>query len=895
MNSSLLSNSVLPFVLAALVSTLALPSLARAQAAPPTPPPAATSATARTTAAEDAVQLNVFTVTEEKETGYESIQTTSGMRTAQELKNVANSISVMNAQLIEDTASLTMEEMSTWFVSGESNPESHAYVADSSRVVLRGIANAYAIRNGGIWYSPMDSYNTERVEVLRGPNAFLYGEADIGGAQNQMTKRGLFLRDITRAKVMLGSDDLRRFELDLNRRIVRDKLSARLALVQSNNRSWIDYVRRDFRALYAALSYRPTRATALHVMAEHGKSTGVNSQGLFLDQFSRAATATVAASGGYVFVPKSGLMYRAQGTVRTTGPGTTIVDPTIVPKTFQDNGPDATYKSCYDNLSIDVEHHIGRNLHLQINGSFYQQQVDTWNTSARNVYRDLSRTLPNGQPNPYYNELYQEYYRMRLLQGNTVRDMRFSAVYDLRTKWMTQQLAFNASQHQDTPGHRKPKWGEYLDPVNPAWTGTINPAITQAAFTANRTAFTNNRFMRRYYLKDGSAGSDDRGPVPGVSAWYPDLSNLVPAGGQQIFRRFYTPSVGVGASGTYFHEHLFTLVGYRRDHFNMRTTVGAPRPLRNEWVVDEIPGAFAPNPSFAQYKVDGGNYGAILRFNESFALGYNYAQSFRISIGDGNLTYKVGSRQGVPVGEGQDISARFNLLKGRLEFSLVRYNNYSPNARFNPGLTIAVRDELSEIFPDSFYPTGQDLQTTTSKGYEFEAVANLTRNWRLTFNFATNKVVNEKRAGILKEFQEEAKALNQPTPLLDDFLLTIPEGLPNPGYTKVRFNAFTRYTIGSGLLKGVYVGGGINYREPTYRGSADLDGIAATPVVNLWSPAYSVYSLLAGYRLNLWKRPTTVALNISNLFDKDYYRSGAIGSGAWGEPRSWRLTLSTDF
>ena len=66
-------------------------------------------------------------------------------------------------------------------------------------------------------------------------------------------------------------------------------------------------------------------------------------------------------------------------------------------------------------------------------------------------------------------------------------------------------------------------------------------------------------------------------------------------------------------------------------------------------------------------------------------------------------------------------------------------------------------------------------------------------------------------------------------------------------------------------------------------------------MVNLWSPAYSVYSLLAGYRLNLWQRPTTVALNISNLFDKDYYRSGAIGSGAWGEPRSWRLTLSTDF
>ena len=79
-------------------------------------------------------------------------------------------------------------------------------------MVLRGIPNAYAMRNGWIWYSPMDSYSTERVELLRGPNAFLYGEADVGGAQNQMTKRGLFTRDVNRLKVMFGSHELRRGE-----------------------------------------------------------------------------------------------------------------------------------------------------------------------------------------------------------------------------------------------------------------------------------------------------------------------------------------------------------------------------------------------------------------------------------------------------------------------------------------------------------------------------------------------------------------------------------------------------------------------------------------------------------------------------------------------------------
>lgn len=868
---------------------LLLPTLAFGQAA------SSTASSNAAAARDDALKLSVFTVSEDKDVGYESLHTTSGMRTVQELKNVANSISIMNSQFIEDLGLTTMEEMSTWFVSGESNPEPNATVA--SRVVLRGIPNAYAMRNGWIWYSPMDSYSTERVELLRGPNAFLYGEADVGGAQNQLTKRGLFTRNITRAKLMLGDGSFRRAELDLNRRLIKDKLAVRIAGVQSNNDSWQDNVRRDFRGVYGAVTYRPFRSTSITLMGEHAKTTSVNSQGLFVDAYTRTATAAVPAAGGLVYVAKTGLTYRNPGTGRiiSTGSGTTIVDPAIVPKEFHDNGPNATYKNYYDSLTLEAEHHIGRNLHLQLSGNFYQQQIDNYAVVGRTVQRDLNRTLPNGQPNPYFGELYQEYFRTRNLNGNIVRDMRFSAVYDVNLSWMKQQLMVNLQQHQDNPGQKKPKYGEYVDPSSANWTGVINPAITQAAFTANRTVFTNNRFMRRYYFKDGPpAAAEELGPVPGVSAWYPDLSNFVAATGQFINRRFYTPSWGVGASGTYFKDHLFTHVGYRRDHFNMKTTVGAVRPTK-EWVVDNIPGAFAPNPAFVHYEVDGANYGAVFRLNETFAIGYNYAQSFRISVGEGALSYNVGERQGIPVGEGTDISARLSLLKGRLELSAVRYHNYTPNARFNPAPVVAVRDEVSAIFPTTFNSTGQDYQTTTTSGYELEAVANFTRNWRLMLNFATNKVVNEDRAPLLKGFQAEAKALNRPTPLLDSFLETIPEGLPNPGYTKSRFNIFTRYTFSQGFLKGAYIGGGVNYRQPTYRGTADLDGIAATPVVDLWSPAYSLYSLLAGYSTRLYQRPTTFALNISNLLDKEYYRSGGIASGSWGDPRSFRVTIITEF
>ena len=877
--------------LAATALGLLLPALGRAQAAPA----ASSTPAANATASEEAVQLGTFTVGEDKEVGYGSTHTTSGMRTVQELKNVANSISIMNSQFIEDLGLTTMEDMATWFVSGESNPDPNATV--SSRVVMRGIPNAYALRNGWIWYSPMDSYSTERVEELRGPNAFLYGEADVGGAQNMMTKRGLLSRRVSRAKLMVGSHDLLRGEIDLNRPIIPRKLAVRISAVQHKNDSWINNVRREFRGVYGAVTYNPFPNTSISLMAEHNKTTSVNSQGLFIDSFTRAATA--GGPAGYIYLPGSNLAYRSTGRVISTGSGVGITDPAILPKNFQSNGPNATFKNYTDAITLEAEHHIGKNLHLQLTGNFYQQQLDNWAVSARTILRDRSPLLPDGTPNRYFNELYTEYFRTRNLNGNIVRDFRFSAVYDLNFSWMKQQFIANVQQHQDNPGQKKPKYGEYLDMANPAWTGVVNPAITQAAFVANRTTFTNNRFLRRYYLREG-VGSDrtaDLGPVSGLSAWYPDLSNAVASTGQFINRRFYTPSWGVGASGSYFKEHLFTMVGYRQDEFNMKTTIGAVRPQK-DWVVDYIE-SLNPRP-FVHYRVDGANYGGVLRFNDMFAVGYNYAQSFRISIGEGAATYVAGDVQGIPVGEGTDISGRFTLPGGKLEISVVHYKNFTPNARYTPGAAITVRDELAAIFPTTFNTGGTtDYQTTTTQGNEVAVTANPTRNWRLSASYATNKVVNVDRAPLLHGFQAEAKALGKPTPLLDDFLLTIPEGLPNPGYTKARGNLFSNYRFSQGVLNGFSIGAGGNWRLRTYRGSVNFSGITTgpnpSPTINMYSPAYTIFVLTAGYRTKLWNRTTQILFNVDNVTDKEYYRSTAIGSGSWGDPRSYKLTLITEF
>ena len=159
--------------------------------------------------------------------------------------------------------------------------------------------------------------------------------------------------------------------------------------------------------------------------------------------------------------------------------------------------------------------------------------------------------------------------------------------------------------------------------------------------------------------------------------------------------------------------------------------------------------------------------------------------------------------------------------------------------------------------------------------------------------YADNKVVNTDRVPLLKAFRDEAKALNKPTPVLNDLLVTIPEGVPNGGYTKARGNFFSRYQFSEGALKGFAFGGGMNWRLRTYRGTVAIATANSTPT-DLWSPAYSLYNAYFSYARKVLNRNTTFQLNVDNLLNKEYYRSAAVGSGSWGDPRTFRFTMSTE-
>ncbi|NUP93957.1 MAG: Plug domain-containing protein [Candidatus Omnitrophica bacterium] len=138
---------------------------------------------------EEPVQLSPFTVTAEADRGYQATSTLAGTRLRTELRDVGAAISVVNAQFLADTASTNAKDVLVYTTGTEaagmggnfsgvatgqgfSNPED-GLVSPNTATRVRGLSGADLTRDFFLTNIPMDSYNTERVDISRGANAIL--------------------------------------------------------------------------------------------------------------------------------------------------------------------------------------------------------------------------------------------------------------------------------------------------------------------------------------------------------------------------------------------------------------------------------------------------------------------------------------------------------------------------------------------------------------------------------------------------------------------------------------------------------------------------------------------------------------------------------------------------
>jgi len=220
-----------------------------------------------------------------------------------------------------------------------------------------------------------------------------------------------------------------------------------------------------------------------------------------------------------------------------------------------------------------------------------------------------------------------------------------------------------------------------------------------------------------------------------------------------------------------------------------------------------------------------------------------------------------------------------------------------------------------------------DIIQAVSDGFEMDLTANLTRNWRISFNAAQQQAVRTGTAQTaIDEINRLADAwLNNPeqSDLLDNSgspvrgritqqLARVRNALANDGLVanelrEWRMNLVTNYNFtDESVLKGFGLGGAVRYQSKSTIGNelmADPElGVVPDPNRPYWGPSDTKLDTWLSYRTKIWGDVDWILkLNVRNVLNEDglipvwYNPDGSGFVYSIAKERDWFLTSTFKF
>lgn len=919
--------------------------------------PAAPASTANT----DTITLSPFEVMTQRDTGYAATSTLSGGRLATELRNTPAAVSVLTRDFLDDIAATSLQESLQWatnsvavtgpdisFAGGNESSGVNDLAFGGNSVKVRGVRNATLARNYFAWNVASDTFSTERIDISRGPNALVFGDASLGGIVNTSTKRAQRRNSGSFAYQLTSYGGEGRGTLDVNRALTKT-IAVRLAALRQRNQGWVDYSGTDRDGLFATTTWSPRPDLQVRVEGEWGQIDQVNPVSYLRDASSlwdrqtiKSATGPVLTAAqltaaGLTLNTSANLVYNfshpelgaiplpgqyltngsaanqpielripqntvASGTYLISGPATLGAGrlfPVAPDYAFTARNAARRLDSTYRTASAFFEKRFGRTLFIEVSGNFQKETRTTYEPfQANRILIDVNQTLPTGvlfngsNLNPDYLKPYsQDGMRLRR-NSDLLHEARATAVYALTGSWFKQNLGVMASfRRQDFESH-----SGRLVRVN----GVANLGDATNVFTAR--SLLENR----------------RGSIIDFDA---DRVHALP-GGVQVATRFYGLNSGGGGTsgmddrtvksfqfqsvGSWFKgDRLHTIVGIRRDftrgdNYNVRI---------QDPVTTEMRGIDASRPATStKQAVTSPSYGAVYHVLPWLSGFANYSKSFVANV-SGRRT-PTDELAEAPIGDGYDVGLKFSLLDGRVSASIGYYESKEENNSVN---LLGITSQLDAIYqalslPGSFNGT-TDSQTAFAKGYEIDLTMNLTRNWTLMLNggkpsstlkdglFYTRKLVQPNRAS----WTAAAARIGGTAPAavagalsnLDGFFSRFEDGRPVANVRDYTANALTRYTVAEGPLKGFTLGGGIRFLGPNFTGVFNNREVK--------SKGTHLANFLAAYGVKVWRRDVRLQLTVNNLLgDRNFeYVNYSVTevplNYRTADPREFRVSATTRF
>ncbi len=221
--------------------------------------------------ANDAVVLSPFEVSTDKDNGFAAASSLAGGRLALDLRDTPAAYSVITREFIDALGITDLQSAAEWTTGGTLNVDNgqQNFFASPVNYTIRGTGAGRAQRNFFPQFNNGDSYNLERYDFGRGPNAILFGNGSIGGVSSSTTKRAQTNRPAQSVQLSVGSWRNYRATFDVNQPL-NSKVALRAAAVWGDSDGWRlkDFDRR--KAAFLTSTFKPWRNTEIRVEGEYG-------------------------------------------------------------------------------------------------------------------------------------------------------------------------------------------------------------------------------------------------------------------------------------------------------------------------------------------------------------------------------------------------------------------------------------------------------------------------------------------------------------------------------------------------------------------------------------------------------------------------------------------------
>ncbi|OIR15062.1 FhuE receptor precursor [mine drainage metagenome] len=175
---------------------------------------------------DDTIVLSPFTVNTTKDTGYKATNSLGGTKMNTPIKDLPFTLDVVTSDFLRDIGALSVAD-GLAYTAGVMPTTSPG--TNSPDMSVRGFPSNFYLRDGIPVYRAPDWTMVDRIEVIRGASAIVYGQTQAGGVINITTKHADVDKRFGSVSQLVGQWSNYVTTVDINQPLVAHKLAVRFA------------------------------------------------------------------------------------------------------------------------------------------------------------------------------------------------------------------------------------------------------------------------------------------------------------------------------------------------------------------------------------------------------------------------------------------------------------------------------------------------------------------------------------------------------------------------------------------------------------------------------------------------------------------------------------------